>query len=143
MTDLTRRHLLASGAAAATTAVAAPYVLAQPSTTTLVVPFPPPGGSTDALARLLQPIPAGEAWAHVVVENKAGAAGALGAAQVAKGAPDGSTFLVTFDSHAVIPAILDKPPLDIEKDLQSVFLVERRPMSSRPTPTSRTRRSET
>jgi tripartite-type tricarboxylate transporter receptor subunit TctC len=42
---------------------------------------------------------------------------------VAKSPPDGSSFLVTFDSHAVIPAILEKPPLDIEKDLASVFLV--------------------
>ena len=122
MSKLTRRHLLATGAAVVTTAVASPYVLAQPATTTLVVPFPP-GGSTDALARLLQPILQEKLGRNVVVENKAGAAGALGAAQVAKGAPDGSTFLVTFDSHAVIPAILEKPPLDIEKDLQSVFLV--------------------
>jgi len=52
-----------------------------------------------------------------------GAAGALGAAQVAKSAPDGATFLVTFDSHAVIPSILEKPGLDVEKDLMPVFLV--------------------
>lgn len=118
MRTITRRTLLASAAAA----LAAPRVLAQPATTTLVVPFPP-GGSTDALARLLQPILQEKLGRNVVVENKAGAAGALGAAQVAKGAPDGSTFLVTFDSHAVIPTILEKPPLDIEKDLASVFLV--------------------
>jgi tripartite-type tricarboxylate transporter receptor subunit TctC len=60
---------------------------------------------------------------HVVVENKSGAAGALGAAVVAKAPPDGSSFLVTFDSHAVIPAVLEKPPLDVEHDLMPVFLV--------------------
>ena len=59
----------------------------------------------------------------VIVENRSGAAGALGAAQVAKSAPDGTSFLVTFDSHAVIPAILEKPPLDVEHDLVPVFLV--------------------
>jgi tripartite-type tricarboxylate transporter receptor subunit TctC len=86
------------------------------------VPFPP-GGSTDALARLLQPTLQDRLKRTVLVENRAGAAGALGAAQVAKSPPDGSAFLVTFDSHAVIPAILERPPLDIENDLASVFLV--------------------
>jgi len=75
---------------------------------TLVVPFPP-GGSTDALARLLQSRLQTKLGRTVLVENKSGAAGSLGAAQVAKSAADGSSFLVTFDSHAVIPAILDKP----------------------------------
>ncbi len=107
--------------AASAAFVAAPAI-AQPSTTTLIVPFPP-GGSTDALARLLQPGLQERLKRNVIVENKSGAAGAIGAAQVAKSAPDGAAFLVTFDSHAVIPAILEKPPLDIEKDLASVFLV--------------------
>lgn len=118
MDKITRRGMLATAAAFA----AAPYANAQPSTTTLVVPFPP-GGSTDALARMLQPVLQEKLGRNVIVENKAGAAGALGAAQVAKSAPDGSSFLITFDSHAVIPAILEKPPLDIEKDLASVMLV--------------------
>ena len=114
---ITRRTLLAASAAL----VAAP-ALAQSKTMTLVVPFPP-GGSTDALARLLQSNLQTKLGRVVVVENKSGAAGALGAAQVAKSAPDGSSFLVTFDSHAVIPAILEKPLLDVEKDLIPVFLV--------------------
>ncbi|MBR0757429.1 hypothetical protein JQ604_35050 [Bradyrhizobium jicamae] len=114
---ITRRTLLAASAAF----VAAP-ALAQSKTMTLVVPFPP-GGSTDALARLLQSNLQTKLGRVVVVENKSGAAGALGAAQVAKSAPDGSSFLVTFDSHAVIPTILDKPPVDVEKDLIPVFLV--------------------
>lgn len=107
---------------AASAAFAVRPAAAQASTITIVVPFPP-GGSTDALARLLQPGLQERLKRNVVVENKSGAAGALGAAQVAKAAPDGSTFLLTFDSHAVIPAILEKPPLDVEKDLVSVFLV--------------------
>ncbi|MDX2203921.1 MAG: tripartite tricarboxylate transporter substrate-binding protein [Hyphomicrobiaceae bacterium] len=117
MNRITRRTMLGASAAF----VAAP-ALAQPATTTLVVPFPP-GGSTDALARLLQPGLQERLKRNIIVENKSGAAGALGAAQVAKSPADGSSFLVTFDSHAVIPAILEKPPLDIEKDLTSVFLV--------------------
>jgi tripartite-type tricarboxylate transporter receptor subunit TctC len=96
---------------------------AQSTTTmTLVVPFPP-GGSTDALARMLQAPLQSRLNRVVIVENKSGAAGSIGAAQVAKGAPDGSSLLVTFDSHAVIPSILDKPPVDVERDLVPVLLV--------------------
>ncbi len=120
MQHISRRAVLAGTAALA---AAGPFpARAQPNTTTLVVPFPP-GGSTDALARLLQPGLQARLNRNIIVENKAGAAGALGAAQVAKSTPDGSSFLVTFDSHAVIPAILEKPPVDIERDLASVFLV--------------------
>lgn len=121
MEKLTRRTVLAASAASAAF-IATPPLFAEPSTTTLVVPFPP-GGSTDALARMLQPGLQAALGHNVVVENKSGAAGAIGAAQVAKSAPDGSAFLVTFDSHAVIPAILEKPPLDVETDLVPVFLV--------------------
>jgi tripartite-type tricarboxylate transporter receptor subunit TctC len=75
------------------------------------------------LARLIQSNLQAKSGRIVLVENKSGAAGALGAAQVAKSPPDGSSFLVTFDSHAVIPAILDKPPVDVERELVPVFLV--------------------
>jgi tripartite-type tricarboxylate transporter receptor subunit TctC len=89
---------------------------------TLVVPFPP-GGSTDALARLLQPQLQTKLGRTIVIENKPGVSGALGAAQVSKSPPDGSSLLVTFDSHAVIPAIVAKPPLDVETDMEPVLLV--------------------
>ncbi|MDP1866277.1 MAG: tripartite tricarboxylate transporter substrate-binding protein [Bradyrhizobium sp.] len=108
-------------AASAAFAVA-PALAQQAKNMTLVVPFPP-GGSTDAMARLLQAHLQTRLGRTVLVENKSGAAGSLGAAQVAKSAPDGMTFLVTFDSHAVIPAILEKPQLDVEKDLVPVFLI--------------------
>jgi tripartite-type tricarboxylate transporter receptor subunit TctC len=118
MRKITRRTMLAASAAFAVT----PALAQQAKILTLVVPFPP-GGSTDALARLLQAHLQTKLGRTVLVENKSGAAGSLGAAQVAKSAPDGMTFLVTFDSHAVIPAILEKPQLDVEKDLVPVFLV--------------------
>jgi tripartite-type tricarboxylate transporter receptor subunit TctC len=114
---ITRRALLAAPAILAMAPAGA-----QASKITLVVPFPP-GGSTDALARLLQSNLQTKLNRIVVVENKSGAAGALGAAQVAKSPPDGSSFLVTFDSHAVIPSILEKPPVDVERELIPVFLV--------------------
>src|SRR5437899_966462 len=108
---------------AVTLALAAGPAWAQSTTTmTLVVPFPP-GGSTDALARMLQAPLQTRLNRVVIVENKSGAAGSIGAAQVAKATPDGSSLLVTFDSHAVIPSILDKPPVDVERDLVPVLLV--------------------
>jgi tripartite-type tricarboxylate transporter receptor subunit TctC len=118
MQKITRRTMLAASAAL----VAAPALAQAPKNITLVVPFPP-GGSTDALARLLQSHLQTKLARVVLVENKSGAAGSLGAAQVAKSPPDGSSFLVTFDSHAVIPAILEKPQVDVEHDLIPVFLV--------------------
>lgn len=118
MQKITRRTVLAASAAFAV----APALAQSPKIMTLVVPFPA-GGSTDALARLLQSHLQTKLGRTVLVENKSGAAGSLGAVQVAKSAPDGSSFLVTFDSHAVIPAILEKPPLDVENDLTPVFLV--------------------
>ena len=96
MQPITRRTLLATSAAFAAT----PAFAQAPTSMTIVVPFPP-GGSTDALARLLQPGLQAALNRNVIVENKAGAAGGLGAAQVAKSTPDGSSILVTFDSHAV------------------------------------------
>jgi len=118
MQKITRRTMLAASAAFAV----APALAQSTKNITLVVPFPP-GGSTDALARLLQANLQTRLGRIVLVENKSGAAGSLGAAQVAKSPPDGSSFLVTFDSHAVIPSILEKPQVDVEQDLVPVFLV--------------------
>lgn len=118
MAKPSRRAFLAATAGFA----ACPALAQQSGNTTLVVPFPP-GGSTDALARLLQPGLQSRLGRTVIVENKAGAAGSVGAAHVAKSAADGSSLLVTFDSHAVIPAILEKPPVDVLDALVPVFLV--------------------
>lgn len=115
---LTRRLVLSAGASM----LACPAWAQQPSMTTLVVPFAT-GGSTDAMARLIQPGLQAKLGRTVLVENKPGAASSLGAAQVAKAPGDGSSLLVVFDSHATIPALIDKPALDIEKDLASVLLI--------------------
>ncbi len=88
---------------------------------TLVVPFPA-GGSVDAVTRLVQPGLAERQKATMVVENKGGASGSIGAAQVAKSAPDGKTWLFVFDSHAVNPS-LQKLTFDSEKDLTPVMLI--------------------
>ena len=88
-----------------------------------IVPFPP-GGATDILARIVAQKMT-ESWdVAVVVENRAGAAGAIGSEAVAKAAPDGYTILMgTTSTHAVNPAINPKLPYDNLADFTAVTLV--------------------
>lgn len=99
---------------------------AKGQTIKIVSPFPP-GGSVDAISRMMQPGLQQRLGATVVVENRPGAGGAVGANSVAKSAPDGTNILVVFDSHAVLPALL---PLqyDSKKDLDPVMLIGTAPM---------------
>src|SRR5688572_18788667 len=64
---------------------------------TIVAPYPP-GASTDFIARLIRDPLEEQLKVPVVVENKPGAGGTTGAAQVAKAAPDGYTFMVTVNA---------------------------------------------
>jgi tripartite-type tricarboxylate transporter receptor subunit TctC len=66
----------------------------------LIVPFPP-GGTTDLIARVLQPKFQEFLGQNVIIENKGGAGGSVGAAEAANSAPDGYTLLLVFDTHAV------------------------------------------
>ena len=103
-------------------ALAAP-ALAQPAAPIrIIVPFAP-GGSTDAVARLVSPGLTQRLGAPVVVENRSGAAGAIGTEAVAKARPDGLTWLLTFDSHAVLPALFPNLAFDLTKDLDPVMLI--------------------
>ncbi|MDR6952952.1 tripartite-type tricarboxylate transporter receptor subunit TctC [Ancylobacter sp. 3268] len=79
---------------------------------TLVIPFAA-GGSTDLVGRLVAQRMSQELGQSVVVENKGGAGGNLGAAQVAKANPDGYTILMgTVATHALNPALYKKMPYD-------------------------------
>lgn len=77
-----------------------------------VVPYPA-GGSIDALARMLaQELQAAKGWT-VVVENKGGAAGAVGTREVAKAEPDGTTLVIgTNQTHATNAFLLKEPGYD-------------------------------
>ena len=93
----------------------------------LVAVFPP-GGSVDQVSRLLAPHLQQELGQNVIVENKGGASGSIGAAQVAAAAPDGYTFAVVFDTHGVNPALIPNLPFDSRKDLNTVIVVGTSPM---------------
>jgi tripartite-type tricarboxylate transporter receptor subunit TctC len=88
---------------------------------TLIAPFPA-GGSVDVIARLVQSGLQQALGSTVIIENKAGAQGSIGTAAAAKAAPDGGTWVIVFDTHAVNPA-LQNLPFDTEKDFAPVLLI--------------------
>jgi tripartite-type tricarboxylate transporter receptor subunit TctC len=90
-----------------------------------IVPFPP-GGSTDALARVVQTGMQQRLGANIIIENKGGASGAAGTAIVAKSPPDGNTWLFVFDTHSVNPYLMSLS-FDNDKDLDPVMLVATAP----------------
>jgi tripartite-type tricarboxylate transporter receptor subunit TctC len=123
MSDWPRRGFLAAMAGTVASSVRAQAPDAWPSgPIRIVVPFAP-GGSTDAVARLAAPGLQQALGVNIVVENRGGAAGSLGTDVVAKARPDGLTWLLTFDSHAVMPALVPRLPFDLKGDLEPVTLI--------------------
>jgi len=88
----------------------------------LIVAYPP-GGSTDVIARLIQPCLQERLATTIIVENRSGASGSVATAAVVRSAPDGSNWLMVFDNHAANPFVLSDLPYDTEKDLDPVLLI--------------------
>ena len=125
MTDsIQRRRLL--GLAGASLALASTGLRAQstwPSKpVTLVVPFPA-GGGTDAFARPLAAQFARITGKSLVIDNRGGAGGTLGAGLAARAAPDGYTLFMGAVHHAIAPAMYPKLDYDIEKDFVPLMLL--------------------
>ena len=93
----------------------------------LVAVFPP-GGSVDQVARILSVPLQMQLGQSIIVENKGGASGSIGAAAVAAAPADGYTFAVVFDTHGVNPALIPNMPFDSKKDLAPLVLVGTSPM---------------
>nr|WP_278877790.1 tripartite tricarboxylate transporter substrate binding protein [Variovorax paradoxus] len=96
---------------------------------TLVVPFPP-GGGTDTGGRVIAE-QLGRRWGQpVIVENKGGAAGQIGADFVAKSRPDGYTLLLgNIGTQAINPLLYPKLPYDADKAFAPVSLVAELPLA--------------
>ena len=91
-----------------------------------VVPFPP-GAATDTVTRILG-AKMTESWGQpVLVENRPGATGMVGAAVVAKSAPDGYTLVNVISSHVVHPSLVLKVPFDPIADFTPVIMLMRSP----------------
>ncbi len=85
----------------------------------IVIPFPP-GGNVDTFARVLYQQVEKELGQPIVIDNRGGANGILGADIVAKATPDGYTMLNTSFAFAVNPSIVRKMPFDVVKDFAPV-----------------------
>lgn len=102
--------------------------LAWPTKTiTLVVPFPP-GGSTDTLARAIGPKLQQQLGQTVIVDNKPGATGTIGAGLVARSEPDGHTLLVaSLGPYVIAPHLLKSVPYDATKDFDLLTVAVQAP----------------
>ena len=83
-----------------------------PSQPIRIIPPYPPGGGTDTVARLLQPHLAAQLGQNIVIENRGGAGGAIGAAEVARSPKDGHTLLLDSMGHVVNPTLMTGLPFD-------------------------------
>ena len=125
MTLTRRQAVLATAAAAAALPTALP-ALAQPRTLRLVVPYPP-GGPLDVVARALAER-VKDSLGTVVVDNKPGAGGNLGADLVAKAAPDGQTIVMgAVATHAINPWLYSRIPYDPVRDFTPITRVAQVP----------------
>jgi tripartite-type tricarboxylate transporter receptor subunit TctC len=119
--SLTRRHLVAGGLlGAATHALPSLAADAWPSKPVrLIVPFPP-GGPVDTTARVASQ-KLSEIWkTPMVIDNRAGAGGVVGAQAAAREAPDGYTLFLGAIHHSVNPSLMGNLPYDIEKDFAPI-----------------------
>ena len=120
----TRRNILQTAAAGAATLALGSHAQstwpAKP--VTLVVPFPA-GGGTDAFARPLSALFAKQSGKPLIIDNKGGAGGTLGASVAAKAQPDGYTLFMGAVHHSIAPSMYPKLDYDIEKDFVPLALM--------------------
>jgi tripartite-type tricarboxylate transporter receptor subunit TctC len=127
-----RRMAILITAAGALLICASPALAAFPDHPIRIIIGSAPSGGGDTVARIMA-VPMGKALAaSMILENRPGASGNIGANTVAKSAPDGYTLLLAYTGHAINPAIFANMPFDTARDFravakiadnQSVFLV--------------------
>ena len=134
--DLDRRHLLRLATRTTATAAGASALglfgaLASPAhaqagwparPVTMIVPFPA-GGGTDAFARPFSAQFSRATGQTLVIDNRGGAGGTLGAGIAAKAQPDGYTLFMGAVHHAIAPAVYPRLDYDIERDFVPLMLL--------------------
>ncbi|MBR0667144.1 tripartite tricarboxylate transporter substrate binding protein [Roseomonas hellenica] len=115
---ITRRAALAAAMAAGATGAHAQGDWPQ-RPVRFVVPYPP-GGPTDILGRVVAQRLAVDLRQPMVIDNKPGASGVIGSAEVARAAPDGTTFLINASIHVIIPHLNRNMPFDALADFTPV-----------------------
>ncbi len=93
---------------------------------TFVVPFPA-GGGTDAFARPLAAVLSKNLGQQVVIDNRGGAGGTIGASVAARAAPDGYTYFIGAAHHTIAPSLYPKLDYDIEKDFVPITVLAQPP----------------
>lgn len=121
---VTRYLLLALGALAVTGAAAQQYPVRPVRT---IVAYPP-GGSTDIIARIIGQKLTDRFGQTVIVDNRGGAAGMIGAELVARATPDGYTLMVADSPFVVNPFVFAKVPYDPQRDFTPIQLVGSSPL---------------
>jgi len=126
-TKISRRRVIAAGAATAALPLLSRGAVAQgtwPSRQIRMICSYPAGGQTDLLARAFGEFIARQVGQTVVIENKAGASGSIGAAEVARAEPDGHTILCSISTTYVMNrAMMKNPGYDMDKDLALVSVI--------------------
>jgi len=124
MNSMNRRDVMRMAVASA--AATSPLLYAQSTwptkPVTMIVPFPA-GGGTDAFARPMSAQFARLTGKQLVIDNRGGAGGTLGASIAAKASPDGYTLFMGAVHHTIAPSMYPKLDYDIEKDLVPLILV--------------------
>ena len=123
-TQIQRRNLLQWAAATSLAATLPAWAQATWSSkpVNLVVPFPA-GGGTDAFARPLSAIFSKLTGKQLIIDNRGGAGGTVGAGIAAKAAPDGYNFFMGAVHHTIAPSMYPKLDYDLERDLAPIILV--------------------
>jgi tripartite-type tricarboxylate transporter receptor subunit TctC len=123
MTTLTRRGLFGL-----LLTVCSAWAAAYPTKPVTIVVPAPPGGTADTVVRTLLPRLSAALGQPVLVDNRAGASGAIASHAVANAAPDGHTLLMNYTSHAINPWLMNKLPYDTGKAFGPVAFLGKVPL---------------
>ena len=122
-----RRQALGAAAATAATFSLPSFGQAWPAKPVmLIVPFPA-GGGTDAFARPLAAQFAKQSGKQLIIDNRGGAGGTVGASMASRAAPDGYTVFMGAVHHTIAPSMYPKLDYDLERDFVPLTLVARVP----------------